>query len=160
MRKRFAKACKKRFIPFSWNSRLSYHLERTTRLGDLILGGRAECMGVNGELGFELAIAENFDGIGDAADETMRTQQIRSYRFAFGKHIEFLEIDHGIADTERIVKAALRNAAMQRHLSAFKTTAARITAARLLSLVAGPGGFAQLGTHAAAHANFLFARAF
>src|SRR5271156_2030316 len=102
-------------MPLSLNCRLSYYLERTARLGDLFLSGRAECMRVNGELGLQLAIAENLDGIRDAANETVRAQQIRSHRFALGEDIEFLEIDHGIANAKRIVKTALRNAAMQRH---------------------------------------------
>jgi len=48
---------------------------------------------------------------------------------------------------------------VQRHLSAFKPAAARITATRLLTFVAGTRGFAKLGTHAAADAHFALARA-
>src|ERR1700722_7464645 len=104
-------------------------------------------MRVNGELGFQLAIAQNLDGIRCAADEAVRTKQIRGHRLARGEHVEFLEIDDGVRYAKRIVKTALRNAAMQRHLPAFETASARITAAGFLSLVAGAGGPAELRTH-------------
>src|ERR1700756_233574 len=115
-------------------SRLRYYLERAARLGDLFLGSGAECMGVNDELGLQLAIAQNLDGIRCAADEAVRAQQLRRHRFSRGEHVKFLEVDDGIGNAKRIVKAALRNAAMQRHLAAFKTAPARIAAARFLSL--------------------------
>src|SRR5579859_3910954 len=116
-------------------------------------------MGMNGEFCFQLAIAQNLDRIRGAADEAVRAQQIRRHRFARGEHIEFLEVDDGVADAKRIVKAALRNAAMQRHLSAFKTAAARIAAAGFLSLVAGAGGPAEFRADAAADTHFFLARA-
>src|SRR6202795_4821243 len=116
-------------------------------------------MGVNDELGFQLAIAQNLDGIRCAADEAVRAKQIRRHRLSRGEHIEFLEVDDGIRDAKRIVKAALRNAAVQRHLAAFETTAARIAAAGLLSLVAGAGGLAEFRAHTAADAHFFLARA-
>src|SRR6266403_2086107 len=133
--------------------------EPAARLGDLFLGGGAECMGVNGELGLQLAIAQNLDGIRCAANEAVCAQQIRRNRFARGEHVKFLEVDDGIRDAKRIVKPALRNAAMQRHLSAFETTAARIAAPGFLPLVAGAGSPAELRTHAAADAHFFLARA-
>src|SRR5579864_6201727 len=116
-------------------------------------------MSVNDELGLQLAIAQNLDRIRYSADEAVRAQQIRRHGLARGEHVEFLEVDDGIADAKRIVKAALRNAAMQRHLSAFKTPAARIAAPGFLSLVAGAGGLAELRAHAAADAHFFLARA-
>src|SRR6266852_6440233 len=123
----------KRFMLVPRVSRLRYNLECAARLSDLFLGGGAECMGVNDELGLQLAIAQNLDGFRGAADEAVRAQQIRRHRLARGEHVEFLEVDDGIADAKRIVKAALRNAAMQRHLPAFETAAARIAAAGFLS---------------------------
>src|SRR5258708_26376703 len=140
-------------------SRLRYYLERAARLGDLFLGGGAECMGMNGELCLQVASAQSLDGIRGAADETVRAKQIRGHRFARGEHVKFLEVDDGIRDAKRIVKPALRNAAMQRHLSAFETAAARIAAPGFLSLVAGAGGLAELRPHAAADAHFFLARA-
>src|SRR5580704_18371385 len=116
-------------------------------------------MGVDDELGLQLAIAQNLDGIGRAADESVRAKQIRRHRLSRGEHVEFLKVDNGIADAKRIVEAALWNAAMQRHLAAFKTPAARIAAAGFLPLVASPGGLAELRAHAAADAHFFLARA-
>src|SRR5208282_5325957 len=108
--------------------RYLYHLKCADRLGDLFLGRGAERVGVNGKLGLQLAVAENLDGIGGAADEAVRAQQFRSYGFSRGKHVQFLKVDDRKLHSKRIVKAALRNAAMQGHLAAFKTAAARITA--------------------------------
>src|SRR5260370_16047142 len=48
---------------------------------------------------------------------------------------------------------------MQRHLAAFKSTAARIAAPRFLPFIAGAGGFAELRAHAAAHAHLAVTRA-
>src|SRR5208337_281345 len=74
MRKRFANAFKKRFIQFPREARLRYHLERAAGLGDLFLGRRTECVGVNGELGLQLTIAQNLNGIRGAAHKTVRAQ--------------------------------------------------------------------------------------
>src|SRR5271170_6535878 len=139
--------------------KLGDDLKRAARRGDFVFGGLAEGVRVNGELHRQLAVAENLDGILGATDEAVGAQEFRSDRFAFGKHIQFLEVDDRILDAERAVKAALGHAAVQRHLSAFKTPAARIATAGLLALVAGAGGLAELGTHAAADANFFLARA-
>src|SRR5262249_15045627 len=56
-------------------------------------------------------------------------------------------------------KAALRNAAMQRHLAAFKPATTRIATTRLLALVAGAGGFAEFRADTATDAHFAEARA-
>src|SRR5215831_263061 len=82
----------------------------------------------------------------------MRTEQVRRNGFACWKRVELFHVDHRKGRSKRIVESALRNAAMQRHLAAFKTAAARIAAARLLPLVTGAGSFAELRTHAAANA--------
>src|SRR5215469_4933784 len=116
-------------------------------------------MRANRKFVLELAIAENFDRVGGAADEAMRPQQFGCNRLTLGEHVQFLEIDDGVLDAERIVKAALRNAAVQRHLSAFEPAAARIAAARFLSLVAGTGCLAELRTHTSSHAYFALAGA-
>src|SRR5208337_31003 len=166
MRKRFANAFKKRFIPVPRETRLrlsrtsqDYHLKHAAGLGDLFLRRGAECVGVNGELGLQLAIAQNLDGIRGAAHKTVRAQQLRRHRLAFGEHVEFLEVDDGILHAERIVEPALRNAPVQRHLPAFKAAPPRIAAPRFLALVALPGSPAELRADAAAHAHFTLARA-
>ena len=149
---------KKRFMPVPRNIRLRYHLKRAACLGDFFLGRRAECMRVNGQLGLQFAIAQNLDGIRGAANEAVGAQQFRRHRFAGGKHVQFLHVHHGIVHFERIVKAALGHAAVQRHLAAFKTAAARIAAARFLSLVAGARRLAELRADTAANAHSCVAR--
>src|ERR1700681_5122032 len=64
MRKRFRNASMNRFIPCSASLPLRYDLECAARLGDLVLGGGAECMRVNGDLAGQLAVTENFDPLG------------------------------------------------------------------------------------------------
>src|SRR5213082_1248030 len=153
MRIMFRMASKNRFIPYPVISLLRYHFKRTARLGDFFLGRGAERVRVNGELVLQFAVSKNLDGIGGPADKAVCAKQIRSNRFARGKNIQFFEVHHRIGDPKQIVEAALRNAPVQRHLAAFKSPAARIAAAGLLSLVARARGFAELGPDAAAHAN-------
>src|SRR6266436_1333625 len=136
-----------------------YDLKRAPCFGNFFLGGRAEGMRVNGPLGRELAIAENLYAIVAATNEPVCPQQLRRNRFAGRKDVQFRKVQNRILDAERVVKAALGHAAMQRHLAAFKSAAARIAAAGFLSLVAGTGSFAQLGAHAAADAHLAMARA-
>src|SRR5579884_3195632 len=116
-------------------------------------------MRVHSKLVFELDIAKNLDAAAVAADKTVSAEQIGRDGFAGGKRIELFDVDDGVFDGERVVKAALGHAAMQRHLAAFKAATTRIAAARLLSLVAGSGRFAELRAHAAADAHLAMARA-
>src|SRR5229473_3200383 len=159
MRNMFFTASTNRFMPVSCSSSLSYNLERTTRLGNLFFCRRAERLRVNRQPGRQLAIAENLDGVRDAAHKTVRAEQLGSNRLTGRKNVQFRQVHDRVRHAKGIVKPALRHAPVQRHLPALKAAAARIAAARLLSLVAGARGLAELGTHAAADANFLFARA-
>src|SRR5207245_4523403 len=168
MRNMFFTASMNRFMPVSCEtslcatskrSTLRYDLKCTACLGNLFLCRCAERLRVNRQLGRQLAIAENLDGVGGAADKTVREEQLRRNRLAGRKNVQFRQVDDRVRHAKRVVKATLRHAPVQRHLSAFKTTAARITATRLLPLVAGTSGLAKLGTHAAADANFTPARA-
>src|SRR5580692_1659967 len=101
-------------------------------------------MRVNRELGGQLVVAENLDAVGLAADEAMRAKQLGRYRFAGRKNVQFFQVQNGVGDAERIVKTALGHAAMQRHLAALKTPAARIAASGFLAFVAGASGLAEL----------------
>src|SRR5713226_5257769 len=159
MRNMFFTASTNRFMPVSCDSSLSYNLERTTRLGNLFFCRRAERLRVYRQLGRQLAIAENLDRVRGAAHKTVRAEQLGSNRLAGRKNVQFRKVHDRVRHAEWVVKTALRHAPVQRHLSAFKAAAARIAAARLLSLVAGARGFAKFGTHAAAHAHFALARA-
>src|SRR5713101_8420966 len=159
MRNMFFTASMNRFMPVSCDSSLRYNLERTTRLGNLFFCRRAERLRVYRQLGRQLAIAENLDRVRGAAHKTVRAEQLGSNRLAGRKNVQFRKVHNRVRHAKRIMKAALRHPPVQRHLSAFKAAAARIAAARLLSLVAGARGLAELRSHAAANANFLLARA-
>src|SRR5260370_9413563 len=159
MRNMFFTASMNRFMAVSCELCLRYDLERTTRLGNLFLGRRAERLRMNRQLGGQLAIAEDLDRVSGAAHKTMRAEQLRRNRLARWENVQFRQVHNRVRHAKRVMKAALRHAPVQRHLSALKATAARIAAARLLSLVAGACGLAKLGTHPAADANFALARA-
>src|SRR5262249_61719874 len=95
-------------------------------------------MRANGELRLELAIAQNLDRV-RSAHKAVRAEQVRRHGFSCGEHVEFFEIDDRKRRTKRIVKSALRNAAVQRHLAALKSAAARIAAAGCVAVVGGGG---------------------
>src|ERR1700716_2137513 len=121
MRNMFFTASMNRFMLVSCESSLRgrkpptlrYNFERTTRLGNLFLCRRAECLRVNRQLGRQLAIAENLDGVRGAAHKTVRTEQLRSNRLAGRKHVQFRQVHDRVRHTERVVKAALRHAPVQ-----------------------------------------------
>src|SRR6202045_4330312 len=136
----------------------SYNLERAAGFRDLFLGGRAERMRMNRNLCGQLAIAQNLYAIAAAANESVRAQQLRRYGFAGRKNVQFVQVQDGILDAEQVMKAALGHAAMQRHLAAFKSAAARIAATGLLSFVTGTGSLAELRAYAAAHAHLAVTR--
>src|SRR6266550_2012675 len=135
MRNMFFTASMNRFMPVSCESSVCYNLERTTRLGNFFFGRRAKRLRVNRQLGRQLAIAQNFDGVSGAAHKTVRPEQLRSYRFAGRKNIQFRQVYNFVRHAKGVVKTALRHAPVQRHLSAFKAAAARIAAPRLPPLV-------------------------
>src|SRR5438445_1631540 len=149
MRNMFLTASMNRFMPVSRESflsaaakrpTLSYNFKCTACLGNLFLCRCAERLRVNRQLGRQLAIAENLNRVGGAPDKTVRAEQLRRNRLAGRKNVQFRQVDDRVRHAKRVVKATLRHAPVQRHLSAFKTTAARITATRLLPLVAGTSG--------------------
>src|SRR6202023_1137547 len=69
MRKRFRNASMNRFMPYPGLASLSlrYDLERAACFGDLVLGGRAERVRVDGQFRSQLAVAENLDPVVAAA---------------------------------------------------------------------------------------------
>src|SRR6266481_4053294 len=159
MRNMFFTASMNRFMPVSCDPSLRHNLERTARLGNLFFCRRAERLCVNRQLGRQLAVPENLDRIRGATHKTVRAEQLRSHRFPGRKSIQFRQVHDRVRHSERIMKPALGHAPVQRHLPAFKAAAARISAARLLPLVAGTGRLPQLRAHATAHAYFALARA-
>src|SRR6266850_6356204 len=110
--------------PAGPGSTLRYNLECAARLGNLVLGRRAEGMRVNGQLAPQFTIAQHLDGIRGAADKTVRPKQFRSDRLAGWKNVQFFQIYDRVRHAEWIVKTALGHAPVQGHLPAFKPTAA------------------------------------
>src|SRR5262249_3975351 len=66
--------------------------------------------------------------------------------------LELPDVDDGVFDTKRIVEAALRQSALQGHLTAFVSRRSVATGAGAASLVAFAGGLAVPGAGAAADA--------
>src|SRR5437764_3206605 len=114
-------------------------------------------MSVNGQLILQFTIAQNFYLL-LRADKAVRAKQIGSHRLAGRKCIQILQIDDRKRFSKGAAKTALGNAAMQRHLSAFKAATARITATGLLSFVAFAGSPPKLGADTAADTHFALAR--
>ena len=137
--------------------KLSQNFERAASLGNFILGGGAESVSVNSELILEIAIAQNLYLL-RGTNKSVRAKQIRRDCFSSRKSVQVLQIDDGKRFSKRAAKATLWNAAVQRHLAAFKSAAARIAAARLLAFVAGTGGPAKLRADTTADAYFALAR--
>src|SRR5258708_3554076 len=78
MRKRFRNASMNLFITWPYFISLRYDLECATCLGDFLLGGRAECVRVNGDLCRELAIAQNLYALAAAPALRFRRPEKRS----------------------------------------------------------------------------------
>src|SRR5579859_6058932 len=127
-----------------------YNLERAARLGNLFLGRRAERMRVNRDLGGQLAVPEDLHPVVAAPHKSVGPQKLRGYRFSRRENIQLFQVQDRVFDPERIVKAALGHAAVQRHLPAFEAAAAGIAAPRFLPFIARARGLAQLRTHAPA----------
>src|SRR5438445_12928789 len=79
-RKRFASACRKRFMPALLSTvspgKLSQNLERAASLGNFILGGGAESVIVNSELILQIAFAQNFYVL-RGRNKSVRAKQMR-----------------------------------------------------------------------------------
>src|SRR5260370_2030915 len=157
MRNMFFTASTSRFMPVSCESSLPYNLKRTARLGNLFFCRSAERLRVNRELVRQLAVPKNLDGVCSAAHKAVRAEQLRGHRLAGRKNIQFCQVHNRIRHAKRIVKPALGHAPVQRHLAAFKPPAARITAARLLTLVAGAAGLSALLSPPPANPHFTLA---
>src|ERR1700685_377136 len=108
----------------------------------------------------KFAIAENFYRMlrlehsslaqhvgGDGSSEDLVAERRQPFQ---ADNIKFLAEDVG--------EAALRHAAVQRHLAAFETADQAHTGARTLALVSASGRLAHAGAHSATHARALFRR--
>src|ERR1700761_4330536 len=123
--------------PYKIWLQLRYDFETAAGGGDFVFRRLTEGVGVNRELHGQVAVAEDLDLVGLAADEAVGAEQVGRDSFASRKNVEVGEVENRVGHAEQIVKAALGHPAMQRVLAAFKTATARVAASRLLALVAG-----------------------
>src|ERR1700761_2856794 len=115
--------------PYKIWLQLRYDFKRTAGGGDFVFCRLAEGVGVNRELHGQVAVAENLDLVGLAADEAVGAEQVGGDGLTSRKNVEVSEIENGIGFAERIVEAALGHPTVQWVLAAFKTTTTRIAAA-------------------------------
>src|SRR5581483_1156466 len=114
----------------------------TTGLSDLLLGRLGKFMGFYGERRFQFAVPEYFDSVVRSLNKTGLVQQLGSDR-ALSQLNQSLEVyDHEFF-AENIGEAALRQAAMQGHLTAFKAAHHPRSTARTLPFMAACGGLAH-----------------
>ena len=117
---------------------------------------------LEGELGLQFALAENLDAVARLRDDARRKQRVERHRrlgvelAGVDRLLNAAEIDLIVVDRERIVEAALGQAAMQRHLAALEALD-RDAGARLLTLDAAAAGLALAGADAAADAHAVLA---
>src|SRR5580704_2569678 len=126
---------------------------------DLFFRRFAERVSLNGERDFQFTIAQDFHGVALGAQDADAKQQLRRNGGALFKAVQFFDVNDGVGRRTGRDESTLRKTAVQRHLAAFKSRAARIAAAGLLALVAGAGSLTQLRAHATADANLAVARA-
>src|SRR5438105_3526460 len=111
-------------------------------------------MSAHGKRLFQVAIAENLDA-STGRNHTGLGQRFRR-KGAFTEFRQALEIHDGVLLAEDIGEAALGDAAMQRHLPAFKAAHHARAGARTLAFVAAGGSLAHAAAHAASYALGLF----
>src|SRR5437588_1025393 len=127
---------------------------------DLLPRRSGELRRVHGQLLGQLAVAENFDPVVLALDQAGLAQRRLVDGGAVVETLEVRDVHHGVVFLENVREAALRQAAVQRHLAAFESAHARESGARLLPLLAAAGGLAVARTRTAAHALLGVTRAF
>src|ERR1700739_3890970 len=66
----------------------SYNLKRAPGFGNFLLGRSAEGVRVNRQLGLELAIAQDLDGVRGTTDEAMRTKQFGRHRLSRRENVK------------------------------------------------------------------------
>src|SRR5262249_31108966 len=96
----------------------------------------------------QLARAENFQTFVQLFDHSLRQQVVGSEGIAF-QLLDPAQIEDGVLLLKDIRKTALGQAAMQRHLAAFKSALLAESSAGPLSLAAAGGGLAVARAHAA-----------
>jgi len=110
---------------------------------DFGFGRRAERMGDDRELFGQLAVAENLDAVAVAINQANGTQGRFVHTSAVVKHVQFRNINRQADRGELgVIETAFRDAANERHLTAFEADADGTARSRGLALATATGGFA------------------
>src|SRR5438105_4091648 len=127
--------------------------DRTARLLDLRAGGGRYCHALHAELALNVPHAEQLDGAVRPAHQPRAEQRVGCDLDALGEPAQVPHVHHLRRLLERVGKAALGNAADERHLPALEPGPGLTPGARRLALPAPAGGLADSGAGPAALAR-------
>src|SRR5699024_6087080 len=99
------------------------HLGLSACLLNLLLCRSRECSSLNGQVLGQLAVAQNLNAVQSLGNDAGVEQQLGGDFGAVVKALQSGNIDNCVGGAEDVVKAALRQTACQRHLTAFKARA-------------------------------------
>src|SRR5262249_453497 len=136
----------------SSGSRSRELLRRAARRGDFLGRLPTELVRTHGERLADLSARQNLDPRAAAGHEALLAQQLRrDDRARLELQAERVEVDDVVFDAERVVKPALRHAAVQRHLAAFEAALELEARARFGALVSAARGLSVARSLAAAN---------
>src|SRR4051794_29430480 len=151
-RKMFAKASSSLFMVPSESPALlgfrAYHLRRSASLLDLLHRRLGKMVGFHRNLTRQHASAEHLHAIVHLVDQPRRKHTIDGKRVAV-QLLQPAQIDDRKVLLENVLEPALRQAAVQRHLAAFKAALLAESGARVLALAAARRGLSVARAHAA-----------
>src|SRR5678815_2613136 len=137
--------------PAFWNpSSTGHHLGAAARLVDGRLGRRAERVRLDGQRLRQRALPQHLDLLVAADEAVLRQRLAIDHRAGLEDGFELGEVDDAVLDPERIAEAALRQAALERHLATLEARVCVTAGARALPLVTAAGGLAVAGSRTAA----------
>src|SRR5688500_2232478 len=127
------------------------HVRRAAGGQNLLRRLAAELVRLHRQLLRDIAARQHLDRLADAVDEPALTQELRRHHRALVEALgQRVEIHHCVLRAEAVVEAALRHAAVQRHLAAFESALELEARSGLRALVTAPRLDAVAGSLAAA----------
>jgi hypothetical protein len=112
-----------------------YQLRFAASRFDLLFGAGRKAMGPHGYGLGPIALAQNFYLTILTANQAMFSHGFRNDFAGAGKSVQLRQINHGHFIAKNVMKAALGQAALQRHLATFKTRLGITAGTRALSFV-------------------------
>lgn len=120
---------------------------------DFRFGGGTESMGADGQLSSQVAVAENLDFFDGTIGETGIAKGAFVHACTVIKLVKHFKIDGNVTSgVASIIKAALRNAADERHLATFEADADGTARAGGLAFATATAGFTVAAGFALAEA--------